>query len=339
MQSESGIQKMNKRYDVLGVGIAAVDDLLYVAEYPPSDCKIPVSGSVRQGGGPACTAMATVGTMGGRAAYVARFGRNELSNYISSSLELRGVDTSHIVYDPTGGPYHSVIVVDREGHRNVFYDPALYRAVTAEDLSETLIRSTKLVLLDHITDPSLAPAARKIRNLGVPIMADIEGHTESAIELVEFADYLVVSASFATWMSKESDPRAACSSLAAVRRSATVVTDGQNGCYLCTSAGRSARHFPAFQVNAFDTNGCGDTFHGAFAFAIARNVAVEHAILFASATAALKATAAGGKRRGWEAIPTRDEVLDFLRTRLDEPARSSILKQLHLLLEPTNPVQ
>lgn len=327
---------MNKRYDVLGVGIAAVDDLLYVAEYPPSDCKIPVSGSVRQGGGPACTAMATVGTLGGLAAYVARFGNNELSNYISSSLELRGVDTSHIVNDQAGGPYHSVIVVDRGGHRNVFYDPALYRTVAAEDLSEMLIHSAKLVLLDHITDPSLAPAARKIRNLGVPIMADIEGHTESAVELVEFADYLVVSNSFAAWMSKESDPHAACSSLATVRRTATVVTDGRNGCYLCTDGDQSARHFPAFQVNAFDTNGCGDTFHGAFAFAIARHVSVEHAILFASAAAALKAAAAGGKRRGWEAIPTLDEVLEFLQTRLDEPALSSLLKQLQVLREPTN---
>ena len=330
---------MKIRYDVLGVGIAAVDDLLYVAEYPPSDCKIPVSDSVRQGGGPACTAMATVGTLGGLAAYVARFGNNELSNYISSSLKQRGVDTSHIVCDPTGGPYHSVIVVDRGGHRNVFYDPALYRTVTAEDLSETLIRSAKLVLLDHITNPSLAPAARKIRSLGVPILADIEGHTEEAIELVEFADYLVVSSSFATWMSKESDPHAACSSLAAVRRSATVVTDGRNGCYLCMSGDQFARHFPAFQINAFDTNGCGDTFHGAFALAIARHIAVEYAILFASAAAALKATAAGGKRRGWEAIPTLDEVLEFLQARLDEPVRSSLLKQLQVLRDPTNSAQ
>ena len=83
----------------------------------------------------------------------------------------------------------------------------------------------------------------------------------------------------------------------------------------------------------------GDTFHGAFAFAIARHIAVEQAILFASAAAALKAAAAGGKRRGWEAIPTLDEVLEFLRARLDEPERSSLLVQLQVLREPANPAQ
>ena len=77
---------MKKLYDVLGAGIAAVDDLIYVTEYPPVDCKIPVHGSTRQGGGPACTAMAAAGTLGGRAAYAARFGENELSKYIAWAL-------------------------------------------------------------------------------------------------------------------------------------------------------------------------------------------------------------------------------------------------------------
>src|ERR1039458_8707260 len=69
---------MNKEYDVLGAGIAAVDDLWYVSAFPPVDCKIPVHSSIRQGGGPACTAIAAVGSLGGRAAYAARFGDNDL---------------------------------------------------------------------------------------------------------------------------------------------------------------------------------------------------------------------------------------------------------------------
>ena len=55
---------MSKKYDVLGVGIAAVDDLIYVSDYPQVDCKVPVHGSTRQGGGPACTAIAAVGSLG-----------------------------------------------------------------------------------------------------------------------------------------------------------------------------------------------------------------------------------------------------------------------------------
>lgn len=53
---------MTKQYDVLAIGVAAVDDLLYVSSYPPSNVKVSIMARERHGGGPACTAIATVGT-------------------------------------------------------------------------------------------------------------------------------------------------------------------------------------------------------------------------------------------------------------------------------------
>lgn len=322
---------MSKLYDVLGTGIAAVDDLIYVLDFPPVDCKIPVHGSTRQGGGPACTAIAAVGSLGGHAAYVARFGENELSKYVASALERRGVDISHIIHDPSGGPYHSIIVVDGSGHRNVFYDPALYRVVTANDLPDALIQSATLVLLDHITEPSLIVVAEKVRSLGVPVLGDIEGRSESAMNLAALTDYLIVPKTFATWASGTPDPRDACAFLAGSQRLATIVTDGADGCHFSTKTDPTVRHFPAFKVDAFDTNGCGDTFHGAFAQAVARNLVIEEAITFASAAAALKAMAARGERQGWNALPTLDEVFQFLQATLKEPQRSSLLEKFGIL--------
>ena len=330
---------MNKQYDLLGVGIAAVDDLMYVADYPPIDCKVPVHGSTRQGGGPACTATAAAGSLGGRAAYVARFGSNDLSQYIESSLKRRGVDISHIVRDDSGGPYHSVIVVDSLGHRNVFYDPALYRVVGANDMPAELIQSTSLVLLDHITEPALIAVAEKVRALGVPILADIEGRTESSIHLMAVSDYLVVPTAFASWASGEAEPRAACAWLARKRRLATVVTNGVGGCYWSAGQDPAVHHFPAFKVDAFDTNGCGDTFHGAFGLGVARNLAVKDAIVFASAASALKAMAFGGRRRGWDALPAFDEVFEFLQIKTTDPERSSLLEKLDALRNPAAPTR
>ena len=322
---------MKKQYDVVGVGIAAVDDLKYVSDYPPIDCKIPVHGSTRQGGGPACTAMAAAGSLGGRAAYVARFGVGELARYMVGALGRRGVDTSHIVHDPEGGPYHSIIVVDSQGHRNVFYDPALYKIVGPDDMPDALVQSAGLVLLDHITEPSLLPVAEKVRRLGVPILGDLEGQTESSMPMAALTDYLIVPKAFAAWASGASGPREACAFLAKTHRAATVVTHGAEGCYFSTEAVPAVRHLPAFKVDVFDTNGCGDTFHGAFALAIARGLAVEDGLVFASGAAALKAMAAGGKRRGWEALPTMDAVLEFLGARLQAPERAGLLERLGVL--------
>jgi sugar/nucleoside kinase (ribokinase family) len=322
---------MNNRYDVLGIGIGAVDDLFYVSDYPPIDCKIPVHSSARQGGGPACTAMAAVGSLGGRAAYVARFGDNELSRFLKSALQSRGVDISHIVREPAGGPYHSIIVVDSSGHRNVFYDPALYKVVGSEQMPDSLIESATLVHLDHITEPSLAPVAEAAHKLGVPVSGDIEGHTESSKILAALTDYLVVPKAWATWASGAPDPRDACAYLARTERLATIVTDGTEGCYLSAKQDPAVRHIPAFKVDTFDTNGCGDTFHGAFALGVARNLGVDDAVTFASAAGALKARAAGGDRRGWDALPTFDEVFQFLQATLKEPEISSLLAKLDAL--------
>ena len=139
------------------------------------------------------------------------------------------------------------------------------------------------------------------------------------MSLAALTDYLIVPKAFAVWASGAPDPCDAIAFLARTQRLATVVTDGAEGCYFSAGANPAVRHFPAFHVDAFDTNGCGDTFHGAFALAVARHLQVEEAITFATAAAALKAMAGGGQRRGWNALPTLDEVVQFLLTALKEP--------------------
>lgn len=198
-------------------------------------------------------------------------------------------------------------------------------------MPDSLFLSATLIHLDHITEPSLAPVADKARKLGVRVSGDIEGQTESAKTLAALTDYLVVPKAWATWASGASGPADACAHLAQTERLATVVTDGTEGCYLSTKMDPTVRHIAAFKVNTFDTNGCGDTFHGAFTLGIARNLAVEEAITFASAAAALKAKAAGGHRRGWDALPTLDEVFQFLQTTLSEPEKSCLLEKLEVL--------
>ena len=66
---------------------------------------------------------------------------------------------------------------------------------------------------------------------------------------------------------------------------------------------------PAPVVDAQDTNGAGDVFHGAYALALAEGMRVMDAIRFASAAAALKCRTGSG----WEAVPDRAAVDEFLK--------------------------
>jgi sugar/nucleoside kinase (ribokinase family) len=321
---------MGKKYDVLGVGISSVDDLFYISNYPAANCKMPIASSARCGGGPACTAMAAVGALNGTAGYLARLGSDEVSRYVKAELNLRGVDTRHIIEDSKGAPYYCIIVVDEAGNRMVLYDSSRYRVLTSGDISDELLQSTAVLLLDYLSGAAATSIAEKARSAGVLTVGDIEGQTEAALHLTELVDYLIVPDDFAAWASGDSKPEEACAFLAQTERRATVVTVGAKGCYFCTPQDRAVIHFPAFVVDAFDTTGCGDVFHGAFALASARGASVPDAIVFASAASALKANASEGQRHGWDALPTSESVFRFLQLRLPE------LERIHLLsrLEP-----
>ena len=75
--------------------------------------------------------------------------------------------------------------------------------------------------------------------------------------------------------------------------------------------GDELRMFPAFEVDAVDTLGAGDVFHGAFALSLAEGRGIYEAIRrsSAAAAAAIKCTRFGGRA----GIPLSHEVESFLR--------------------------
>jgi len=294
---------------------------------PPPNVKISVEAREHHGGGPACTAIAAVGMLQGRSAYSVRLGEDELSVYVKNQLSQRHVDTTYIIRDSEAAPYHSIITVDLEGNRNVFYDDSRFRPLVSEDLTDALILSSKLILLDHFSGSALTEVAKKIRSLGVPILGDIEGCSPSARQFIELIDHLIVPCEFALWASGSASPRDGCAYLAQTGRAATVVSAGSDGCYYTTGPDKCIMHFPASKIDAFDTNGCGDTFHG-FALAVARDFLLEDAVLFASAAAAVKASGRNGTKRGWDALPTLKDIIFLLRSCPDIPGRSQLLKRI-----------
>jgi ribokinase len=128
-------------------------------------------------------------------------------------------------------------------------------------------------------------------------------------------DHLILSEEFACRITRESSAAKAAQALWQPDRVVVLVTCGANGCWsFAPENGRAARHHAAFTVQAADTTGCGDVFHGAYAASLARGEALEARILCATATAALKA------RHG--DIPRRAAVEEFLRAR-PHPAGSA----------------
>jgi sugar/nucleoside kinase (ribokinase family) len=307
---------MTHRWDVLGLGIVAVDDLFYVARFPEPDTKRPMLAERRQGGGLTGTALVAAARLGARAAYCGVMGEDDLAAFTLAELTREGVDCSIVARQPGARPIHAVIIVEQTtGQRTILFTHEGFVAPTPDSISEELIASCRVLMMDGYAGAGGVRAAQIARRLGIPFVADIERLEEPAtLALFELADHLIIGAETAAQATGARDPAAAAAILARSGRACCAVTAGALGCWYAEAGGRfkpSVRHFPAFSVPVVDTTGCGDVFHGAYAAALARGERIERAIQVATAAAGMKATQPGGRA----GIPTWAAVEAFLASR------------------------
>ena len=301
-------------FDVLGLGCTAVDDLLYVPAYPAPEEKVRVRRRERQCGGLTANALVAAARLGARCAFAGVLGDDEDSRFVLDAFRREGVDVTHRVFRPDARPIRSVVIVDESRQtRTILYDLTGSTGADPGLPPEEVIRSARVLFVDHYGVEGMTRAARVARAAGIPVVADLErGDWPGFDTLLALVDHLIVGFDFAARRTGEADPAAAARRLWAPDRAAVVVTCGGQGCwYLGRETAGGVRHHPAFPVAVADTTGCGDVFHGAYAAALARGLPLEERVRLASAAAALKATRPGAQA----GIPRRAEVERFLAAR------------------------
>ena len=300
---------MNTSWDILGIGVVAVDDLLYTTHYPRPDSKQPVLVKRREGGGLTATALVAASRLGARTAYTAVLGDDELSRFSIEELEREGVDCAPVQRRAEARPFHSIIIVDQAtGSRTILYSMAGVTELQPAEITEAMIGGCRVLFVDNRAAQAGLQAAKIAQSRGIPVVADIElDLTPEALELMRHVDHLIVGIELAAQVTGESQPEQIVRALAGDERACCVVTAGERGCWYVERGGPVV-YFPAFRIQPVDTTGCGDVFHGAYAACLAQGESVATTIQVASATAALKATQPGGRR----GIPNRAAVDQFL---------------------------
>ena len=300
-------------YDVLGLGCTAVDDLLFVAEFPREDTKLAVQKRERVCGGLTATALVAAARLGVSAGYAGSLGDDPDSQFVLTSLAAAGVDTQHVVRRPGIGPVRAAIIVrPATQSRTILYDVRGALGADAKRPAASVIAGSRVLLVDRWGMPGMLRAARLARAAGRAVVGDFETFAlRGFATLLALADHVIVSANFARKYTGAASPRAAAELLWAPDRAVVLVTCGADGCWVKSSGAKLARRVPAFRVRTLDTTGCGDVFHGAYAAALAWGAPLEERVRVATAAAALKATRPGGPA----GCPSREEVERFLSRR------------------------
>lgn len=299
-------------WDVLGFGAVAVDDLVYLANHPQPNSKAPILDERRDGGGLAGTALVAAARLGASAAYGGVLGHDERSLSAIDALQREGVDCSAVRRQTGAGPIHSFVLVDRStGDRVVLHNSAAVIPPQIADFAE-VIPLCRVLFVDSTIIPFANDAIPIARRHGIPVLADLERTpTAAALAMGSQVDHLIVGSAYAERATGEPNPAQQVRALRSSRHTLTGVTGGELGCwYMARATGDAVHHVPAIRIQAVDTTGCGDVFHGAYAAGLARGETIERSLLIATATAGIKATRPGGRA----GIPAWADVQQLLST-------------------------
>jgi len=292
--------------DVLCVGQASYDLVFSVPRHPGPDEKSVASLFYGCGGGPAANAAVAAARLGHRAAFAGYLGDDFYGRTHLEELAREHVLTDFVYRGAVPTPL-SVILVKPDGKRTVvnYKHPAI--PPTAGPAALPANCRPKVILFDG-HEPHLSSAFMEYaKQGGIPTVLDAGSVHAGTREIVGVVDYLVASEKFSRDFTNEKDIVRAAQKLHNYAP-AVIVTRGEAGLFWQTVEGSG--QLDAFAVEAVDTTGAGDAFHGAFAAGLSEKMDWPELLRYSSAAAALTCTRYGAR----PAIPDADTVDRFLKT-------------------------
>lgn len=290
---------------ILCAGVVTMDLVFRVGEPVIAPMKYRASDSALTTGGCALNAAAAVARLGGAAHLAGAIGADAFGDLLVAEIEGEGVATGLVTRVPGAPTARSAVIVGPDGGRTIVNhrDPRLFDAEPS--LPDPFPFDAALADTRWPRGAALVLAAA--RAAGKPAVLDAEAPVAEAAGALQVASHVAFSEQgLADWAGTTDQA-------AALARAAT-----QLGAWVCVTRGpepvlvhdgKGLAEVPAFAVEAVDTLGAGDVWHGAFALFLAEGLAEADAVRRASAVAALKASRFGG--RG--ALPDRNRLEHFLK--------------------------
>jgi sulfofructose kinase len=155
---------------------------------------------------------------------------------------------------------------------------------------------------------------RAALSAGIPVVLDAEREvpgSDIVERMIAVADHPILPLNFARQATGRVDPIDVVDALWGPERAAVIITDGASGAYVRSTDVPAVERVPTYSVDAVDTVGCGDVFHGAYAVGLERGLGTLERVRLANAAAAIVAATPNGQPR----IPSMAAV-----GRLMEPA-------------------
>ncbi len=275
--------------DVLCVGHASFDITMALLNHPEPDEKSFADSMQLAGGGPAANAAVCVTRLGGSAGFCGYLGNDLFGQAHVAEFIAEGVDLAYLIRGDQATPV-SQILAKPDGCRSVVNFKADTPWLQAEAVQ--ISKLPKVILFDGHEPLLSLQLCQWAKQQGIVTLLDAGSLHQGTRDLVSEVDYLVVSEKFARQFCNTDDLYIALE-LLSTHCAHVVITQGEAG--LIWSRHGAQGSLPGFDVDAVDSTGAGDAFHGAFALGLARNMPWSELLQFASAAGALNCTKLGAR--------------------------------------------
>lgn len=291
---------------ILTLGASAWTTIFRVAEpLPNTSAKIIPTEAMQLGDGMSSSAACAIAALGGKAAWWGRVGDDGNGRAAMASLASAGIDVSDTRYEK--GAYGSFcsVIVDSNGERLVVprHDPKL--PSDASWLPLHRMNEFSAFLTEVRWPEGAAAGLDAARKAGIPAVLDAEIAAPGVLDdLAARATHILFSETGLAHFVGSAQPH--LSLQAAQRKSPHAfvgVTLGAEGFYWLEN--NAVQHAQGVKVNAVDTLGAGDVFHGAYVLAMCEGLTAREAARFACCAASLKCEVFGGRL----GAPSREAVL------------------------------
>ena len=276
-----------KRQKGLFVGLCTKDILYYTNDLPAHNHKSKTEDFAVYIGGPAANAAITYAVLGGDATLATCLGDSTESRTMIEELNGYGVKVlNYAEYDTV--PNTACIVVSSDGKRTILSGQHRFTVNRKYDLSEYDFvlfdcnqQEISLDILDDIASAEGKSTARK------PIVLDAGSWKPNVEKFLERADVVIASEDF-----KDAEGRTIfempCNAVhkAMTRGEKPILYGGKDELLVGQSSSYYKKELPVESVQAVDTLGAGDIFHGAYCYGyFEKGYSCEDALGFAGKVA------------------------------------------------------
>jgi sulfofructose kinase len=298
---------------ILGLGCIAYDRVLFTNAMW-EDGKGRILRTETRFGGNVRTALTAAAGLGASTAYLATVSSESQWDSVLDDLQQNGVSTEFTSRAPGAHPALSTIIVTGDGERFIAYDDSslAQTPLPGPAIVERALDQASVLMVDASTAP---PGSLEVMSLalsrGLPVVLDAEREvpgSDIVNRMIALADHPILPLNFARTVTSQRDPEEIIEALWRDGRASVTITDGHHGAFVRSGDVTNVAHVPAFDVQAIDTVGCGDVFHGAYAVGLDRGMPTLDRVRLANAAAAIVAATPTGASR-IPHMPAVDELL------------------------------